>query len=86
MSELLELKMSAMPEMDPKQTSERNGLNGLSLGDFLFCITCCVRIEAIHFALQRFDHTRFKCYDAFCSTLPGRWVPTWCLLAQNKKL
>ena len=34
MSELLELKMAAVPEMEPNQTSEHNGLNGLSLGDF----------------------------------------------------
>ena len=34
MNEFLELKMSAV-EMDPKQTSEHDGLNGLSPGDFL---------------------------------------------------
>ena len=34
MNEFLELKMSAV-EMDPKQTSEHDGLNGLSRCDFL---------------------------------------------------
>ena len=31
MSELLEFKMGAVPEMDPKQAPEHNGLNGLSM-------------------------------------------------------
>ena len=64
MSELLELKLSAVPEMDPNQTSEHNGLNGLSLGDSL-CRVVFFHIEAIHFALQRFFYTPFKCYCAF---------------------
>ena len=44
MNELLELKMSAVPEMEPNKTSEHNGLKGLSLCDFLRCFTCSVSI------------------------------------------
>ena len=44
MSELLELKMNTVPELDPKQTSEHDGLNGLFHGDFLRHVTCCVSI------------------------------------------
>ena len=41
---ITELKMSTVTEMDPKQTSEHDGLNGLFRGDFLRRITCCVSI------------------------------------------
>ena len=44
MNELLELKMSTVPEMEPSKTSEHNGLKGLSLCDFLRCFTCSVSI------------------------------------------
>ena len=44
MSELLKLKMNTVPEMDPKQTSEHDGLNGPFRGDFLRRVTCCVSV------------------------------------------
>ena len=48
MSELLELKISAVPKMDPKQTSEHNGLNGLSPGDSLICFDSTLELFILH--------------------------------------